>query len=135
MVRCWVLTKTRKGKAKRSSTEIRVWALLKSRIQCYVIFVTPIRKKCNFKWHFYPPFCRLIKITLKHKKPDILNEAAKVFSKILKKSLGSRVIGPAVPGIPRVRTYYLMDMLVKLERNSEKIAFAKSCPNNCRTSL
>lgn len=74
----------------------------------------------------YPPFCRLIKITLKHKKPDILNEAAKVFSKALKKSLGDRVIGPAVPGIPRVRTYYLMDMLVKLERNSEKIAFAKS---------
>src|SRR5690606_25870070 len=38
----------------------------------------------------YPPFCRLIKITLKHKKPDILNEAAKAFSKHLKSSLGDR---------------------------------------------
>ncbi len=78
------------------------------------------------KTFLYPPFCRLIKITLKHKKPDILNEAAKVFSKALKKSLGDRVIGPAVPGIPRVRTYFLMDLLLKMERNSEKIAFAKS---------
>lgn len=74
----------------------------------------------------YPPFCRLIKITLKHKKPDLLNEASKVFSKQLKKSLGDRVIGPAVPGIPRVRNYFLMDLLIKMERNSEKIAFAKS---------
>ncbi len=74
----------------------------------------------------YPPFCRLIKITLKHKKPNILNEAAKVFSKELKKSLSDQVIGPAVPGIPRVRTYYLMDMLVKMEHNSKKIAYTKS---------
>ena len=73
----------------------------------------------------YPPFCRLIKITLKHKKPDILNEAAKVFASLLKKSLGTRVIGPAIPGIPRVRNYYLMDMLIKMERNSEKISSAK----------
>ena len=74
----------------------------------------------------YPPFCRLIKITLKHKKPNILNEAAKVFASLLKKALGTRVIGPAIPGIPRVRNYYLMDMLIKMERNSEKISFAKT---------
>ncbi len=75
----------------------------------------------------YPPFCRLIKITLKHKKPDILNEAAKAFSKHLKSSLGDRVIGPAIPGIPRIRSFFLMDLLVKTERDMKNNAFAKAC--------
>ena len=74
---------------------------------------------------FYPPFFRLISISLKHKKPQILNEAAKVFTKVLKAKLGKRVIGPAIPGIPRVRNYYILDVLIKLERVNKQIHLAK----------
>jgi len=74
----------------------------------------------------YPPFIRLIKITLKHKKPQNLNDGTKLFSQYLKDRLGHRVIGPAIPSIPRVRNQYLMDVMVKLEKNGNIIAQAKS---------
>jgi primosomal protein N' (replication factor Y) len=74
----------------------------------------------------YPPFQRLIRITLKHKKPNVLNDASRIFDKDLKVKLGNWVIGPAVPYVSRVRTYYLMDFMIKLDRNAKKIQFAKN---------
>jgi primosomal protein N' (replication factor Y) len=68
---------------------------------------------------------RLIRITLKHKKPELLNDAAKLYGKRLKTALGSWVIGPAVPYVSRVRGFYLLDFLVKLERDAKKMRFAK----------
>lgn len=65
----------------------------------------------------YPPFSRLIKITLKHKKPDVLNRGAKIFTQVMKAKLGKRLLGPTVPPVGRVREYYLLDILIKMERN------------------
>ncbi len=73
----------------------------------------------------YPPYSRLIKITLKHKKPASLNKGTQVLSDFLKAKLGSRVIGPAVPYVSRVRTYYLMDIMLKLERKVNVISHTK----------
>ena len=73
----------------------------------------------------YPPYHRLIKITLKHKKPQNLNDAGRYFTKVLKSKLGDRVIGPAIPNIPRVRSYFLLDWMIKLERDAKLISFAK----------
>jgi len=79
-------------------------------------FKREIKERHSF---FYPPFYRLIQITLKHKKPRTLNEAGYFYAKFLKEKLGTRVVGPAVPSIPRVRTYYLLDVLIKMERNTK----------------
>ncbi|MBI1225936.1 MAG: primosomal protein N' [Bacteroidetes bacterium] len=65
----------------------------------------------------YPPFSRLIKISLKHKKPDVLNRGSKYFVQVLKSKLGKRLLGPTVPPVGRVREYYLLDILIKMERN------------------
>jgi len=65
----------------------------------------------------YPPFSRLIKITFKHKKPDVLNRGAKIFTQVMKAKLGKRLLGPTVPPVGRVREYYLLDILIKMERN------------------
>lgn len=73
----------------------------------------------------YPPFLRLIRVTLRHKRPEILNDASKHYTHHLKSKLGDWVIGPAVPYIGRVRSYYLLDYLLKLERNPKKIKYAK----------
>jgi len=73
----------------------------------------------------YPPYSRLIKITLKHKKPEVVNKAALFFSNYLRKLLGNRVIGPAVPYIARVRSLYLLDIIIKLEKDSGWINKAK----------
>ena len=73
----------------------------------------------------YPPFVRLIGINLKHKKPDVLREASKVFSKILRGRLGDRVSGPAIPLVERVNTYFILNYLIKLEREAAKLSLAK----------
>ncbi len=73
----------------------------------------------------YPPFQRLIKITLKHTRPQTLNDATRIFDHDLKKPLGQWLIGPAVPHISRIRKYYLMDFLLKLPRKAAALRFAK----------
>ena len=83
----------------------------------------------------YPPFYRLIKITLRHKKPEVVNEAGKLFANMLKKHLGRRVIGPALPNIPRLRSNYLVDIMLKIERDNAKIVFTKELILNSITDL
>ena len=73
----------------------------------------------------YPPYFRLIHITLKHRKPKVLNEGAKLYALQLKEKLGERVLGPAVPYISRIRGYYLLTILIKLEKDRKLIHFTK----------
>ncbi|HPI09270.1 MAG TPA: primosomal protein N', partial [Saprospiraceae bacterium] len=49
----------------------------------------------------YPPFYRLIAIQLRHKDPKVVHEAAAEFGKMLRRSLGDRVLGPVLPNIAR----------------------------------
>ncbi|MEO1410183.1 MAG: primosomal protein N' [Bacteroidota bacterium] len=85
-------------------------------------FQRELQERAEF---FYPPYSRLIQITLKHKSPELLNEGAKLFVGVLRQHLGERVIGPAVPGIPRVRNLFLLDVLLKLERQVGVLARTK----------
>ncbi|MEM1216299.1 MAG: primosomal protein N' [Bacteroidota bacterium] len=74
---------------------------------------------------FYPPFQRLIRITLKHPKAPTVNDAMKLYAHWLKQQLGEKVLGPAVPYVGRVRNYYLLDVLIKLDRTPQEIQHAK----------
>ncbi|MFM2267878.1 MAG: hypothetical protein RL757_1319, partial [Bacteroidota bacterium] len=73
----------------------------------------------------YPPFTRLIGISLRHQKPDVLNKASIIFNDLLRKKLGSRVSGPAKPSVERVNNYYILNFLIKLENNPTFIKLAK----------
>ena len=84
------------------------------------------REKTERHEFAYPPFTRLIKVTLKHKKPEVVNEAAKHYNLLIRKKLGERVRGPAIPYVGRVRTYYLMDFLIKLERQATLLRETKT---------
>lgn len=75
------------------------------------------REMAERKNYFYPPFSRLISVTLKHKKKQLVDDAARRMADDLKKHLGKQVIGPAEPHIGRVRNYYLMDIGIKLPQN------------------
>lgn len=66
----------------------------------------------NFK---YPPFYRLIRITLKHRDSTVVNNGAKSVAKVLRGELGSRVLGPEFPMVARLRNLYQMELLIKLE--------------------
>ena len=83
------------------------------------------RELLERKTFFYPPYFRLIAVSLKHKKPEVLKDASRIFTKIVKEKLGSRVSGPAVPQVERVNTYYILDYLIKIEKDLKTIALVK----------
>ncbi|KAA0990019.1 replication restart helicase PriA [Dyadobacter aurulentus] len=75
----------------------------------------------------YPPFSRLIKVTVKHIDESTANRAAKVLAEKLAGNLGlSRVLGPQPPLVERVRNLFLFDILIKLEREKINFKAAKS---------
>ncbi len=76
------------------------------------------------KQFFYPPFSRLIRITLKHKIKDIVTEAAETLGASLTKDF-KNLIGPAAPVINRVRNMYLMEILIKLSKDAAYIQAQK----------
>jgi primosomal protein N' (replication factor Y) len=66
----------------------------------------------------YPPFYRLIEITLKHADSNILSDGAKNLVKNLKNHFGNRVLGPETPAIARVRNLYIRNILIKVEKEA-----------------
>lgn len=89
----------------------------------------------------YPPTCRMIRLTLRHKEEAVVAEGARTLAQLLRQSLhiptptqsfaenllpvsGSTyllpaVLGPETPIVSRIKTYYLRDIVVKLKRNKE----------------
>ena len=72
----------------------------------------------------YPPFYRMIEITLKHSDAEVLNQAADWLATQLRGAFGGRVMGPEYPLVSRVRALYLKVITLRFER-SEAIASAK----------
>lgn len=64
----------------------------------------------------YPPFYRLIELRLKHRVEKRLEENAAIFTEELRKVFGSRVLGPVIPHISRIRNYYIRTIMIKVER-------------------
>ena len=72
----------------------------------------------------YPPFYRLIEITLKHRDAEILNAAADWMAFQLRGAFAGRVLGPEYPLVSRIRGLYLKTVTLRFEK-SEPIADAK----------
>lgn len=66
----------------------------------------------------YPPYSRLVKITLKHRDAEPLNKAAAELTRMLRKEFPKQILGPEFPVIPRIRNYYMKDILIKLRRDA-----------------
>ncbi len=64
----------------------------------------------------YPPFCRLINISIKHKKADLVEKSSNQLAVNLKKIFGKRVLGPESPVISRIQNLYIKKILLKVER-------------------
>ncbi len=65
----------------------------------------------------YPPYFRLINITLKHKNRDRAILASKQLASELRKTFGNRVLGPEFPLISRIQQYYHLTIRLKFEKN------------------
>ncbi|MDR2622316.1 MAG: primosomal protein N' [Dysgonamonadaceae bacterium] len=63
----------------------------------------------------YPPYFRLSSIDFKHRKEEILREAAACFADALREKLGDRVMGPDKPAVGRVQNLFIRRVLLKIE--------------------
>lgn len=64
----------------------------------------------------YPPFYRLIHLTIKHTDHLIATKAADSMAAMLRKSFASRILGPESPPIGRLKNFYLRSIYIKLEK-------------------
>lgn len=68
--------------------------------------------------YFYPPFFKLITLTLKHKEEYIVERAATELAKTLRNTFKERVLGPEFPIIKRIQNQFLKEIKLKIERNA-----------------
>lgn len=64
----------------------------------------------------YPPFSRLIRITVRHSSEDKTTRAALHLAETLRETFPGRVTGPDLPVVGRIQNKYLRNILIKLER-------------------
>ncbi|MEC4050538.1 primosomal protein N' [Flavobacterium sp. SUN046] len=65
----------------------------------------------------YPPYFRLVKLTLKHRDFDKLKEGSMWLYQVLQQSLAMPVLGPEEPAINRIRNEYIRTIMVKIPQN------------------
>jgi primosomal protein N' (replication factor Y) (superfamily II helicase) len=85
--------------------------------------------------YYYPPFCRLIKITIKDKNRSMLENAAWFLAGKLREKLNEKVLGPETPSIERINNYYLREILIKIPKNvtwTEIRAWIFDCVNEAK---
>ena len=74
-----------------------------------------IEKRKEF---FYPPFSRMVMLTLKHRDKETVEAAASKLANLLSQDLKEFLTGPAAPVVGRLRNMYLMELMIKLPKEA-----------------
>lgn len=69
----------------------------------------------------YPPFCRMVKVSIKHKERTQLNHFSDILGNDLKTIFGKRVLGPESPVISQVQLWYIKTILIKIEKEKPPV--------------
>jgi primosomal protein N' (replication factor Y) len=67
----------------------------------------------------YPPYYRLLLISLRHKDHNVLNQAAAVLASMLKPYFGNLMLGPEYPMVARVRNMYIKNIILKIDKGQK----------------
>ena len=91
-----------------------------------------LRHQLNERKQFkYPPFCRIIEISVKHKDMKTTQLAAIELCKEIKKFIdASLVLGPEFPAIGKVRNNYINRIILKLDRKGKQLLHQKNLLRN-----
>jgi len=90
-----------------------------------------IYERQNFN---YPPFFRLIKVTLKHRDFNKLKEGSLWLYTVLLQNLNVPVLGPEEPAISRIRNEYIRTILIKIPAKNN-LGNTKKTIQKCMTSF
>ena len=75
--------------------------------------------QCTERSQFgYPPYTRLIEITLRHRDVKTTERAAQELAAEFRKVFGKRVFGPNIPPVSRIQNLYIKNILLKIETAS-----------------
>ena len=73
----------------------------------------------------YPPYFKIIKITLKHRDFDKLKEGAIWLYQVISQNLNIPVLGPEEPAINRIRNEYIRIIIIKIPTNISIVSTKK----------
>lgn len=77
--------------------------------------------------HIYPPFSRLIEVTVKHTDKKVCRTVASVLFDTFRSALpGVRILGPGEPMVSKIRNQFLMSLLIKIPRGSSELVQLKN---------
>tara|TARA_B110000046_G_scaffold186040_1_gene231722 strand:+ start:4543 stop:6963 length:2421 start_codon:yes stop_codon:yes gene_type:complete len=78
-------------------------------------FAEMYKEQLQERWQYkYPPYYRLIKITLKHKDYNKVDNGVNWLFKALYNSFGEHVLGPTAPAVSRIRNQYIKNIVIKI---------------------
>lgn len=81
--------------------------------------------------HGYPPYSRLIELTLKHIDKKVCKQAASELAENLRSTINDiQVLGPGEPMISKIRNQYLMSILIKIARGNQQLPHIKKSIQN-----
>ncbi|MFT5581729.1 MAG: primosomal protein N' (replication factor Y), partial [Psychromonas sp.] len=106
--------KKKRGKVIIQTGQVDHWILDKVSANDYIGFYN--HEKIERNNFVYPPFSKIIEITIKHKSENILEIASRSMAKQLEAIFGKRVIGPEYAIVPRVNNYFIKVIKIKFEK-------------------
>jgi primosomal protein N' (replication factor Y) len=80
----------------------------------------------------YPPFSRLIRIELRHKDSSFLESEGKVFGRRLGRRFKGQMLGPEYPHIARLKNFYRLHVLLKIDRGAAPGAVRQALKDTIR---
>ncbi len=78
------------------------------------MYANEIVERRDFK---YPPFVKLIQITLRDRNYQKMRQAANWYAKAMRVPFSSQVLGPEDPAIGRIRNQYITHIMLKIPHN------------------
>lgn len=66
----------------------------------------------------YPPFCRLIRLRMRHANNTRVHEATTYLQQYLQQIFGKRTSAVIIPSIERIQAYYIREITLRIEQNA-----------------
>jgi primosomal protein N' (replication factor Y) len=108
--------KEKQGKVVIQSAQAEHWVLERIMAHDFIGFYeVEIEERERF---FYPPFYKMIQLTLKHDKEELVHEGAQFLADQLRNVFKERVLGPEFPIIKRIQNKFLKEIKLKIERGA-----------------
>jgi len=78
----------------------------------------------------YPPYTRLLRLTVRHKDIPTVENASKMLATLLRSRMDKYILGPEFPPISKIQNLFLKNILIKIDKNQNLVS-SKFFVANC----